>query len=774
MAFDLVLDLRVDLAVAAQPDAGLQPVHAVQVVLPLRIDAVEQDVALELAHVVGADLLLAPPPLRLHALDDLVRRAVGVLRIELGRAHLDAEVTPQPAGELLRVALVDRHVVAERLVHMGVDDVLDELAEHLLLAVVIVVQQRVAQAVHLLALQVHDLVVLEQVLADLVVAALDLLLRARDGLRDHRMRDGLAVLQAELAEDVRDPIGREDAHEVVFEAEEELAGAGVALASRAAAQLVVDAPRLVPLRADDVQPAHLLDAFTELDVRTAPRHVGRDRDGAGVARVLDDRGLPRVLLRVQHHVLDAASLEHAGEALGLLDARGADEDRPALALDLHDLLDHGAVLVLLVGVDEIVLLDARQGTVGRDAHDVELVDGPELGGLGERRAGHAGDLVVELEEVLVRDRRERLVLGTGAQAFLRFDRLVQPVRPAAAFHHAARELVDDHDFAVLDDVVLVLLVDVMRAQRLLQQVQPLGLAGLEELHAGVLFRPLEALVAEHALVLLLLHLEVLARLQAARDLVRVLVLGAQIFRRTADDQRGARLVDEDRVHLVDDGEREAALRLEVARDLHVVAQIVESELAVGAVRDVAAVGGDALVRLHPRLDDADGHAEGFVQRRHPRSVAPGEVVVDGDQVCALAGQGVEVDGERGDERLAFTGDHLGDRAVVQAPAADELDVEGAHAHGALARLADGGERFGQQIVEALPVGVASAELVGLGAQLGVAELLEFGLEGVDALDDRQDRLDDPLVAGAEQRFDDVAEHGGALPLAGACVGPGIR
>ena len=52
-------------------------------------------------------------------------------------------------------------------------------------------------------------------------------------------------------------VGTEQAHEIVFQRDEELRGAGVALAARAAAQLVIDAAGFVPLGADDVQAAQL-------------------------------------------------------------------------------------------------------------------------------------------------------------------------------------------------------------------------------------------------------------------------------------------------------------------------------------------------------------------------------------------------------------------------------------------------------------------------------------------------------------------------------------
>ena len=81
-------------------------------------------------------------------------------------------------------------------------------------------------------------------------------------------------------------------------------------------------------------------------------------------------------------------------------------------------------------------------------------------------------------------------------------------------------------------------------------------------------------------------------------------LGA-VLARAGDDQRRARLVDQDRVDLVDD--REVVIALQHLREvgLHVVAQVVEAELVVGGVGDVGVVGG-LLVRLgHAGHHDAD-------------------------------------------------------------------------------------------------------------------------------------------------------------------------
>src|SRR6185369_17916560 len=62
-------------------------------------------------------------------------------------------------------------------------------------------------------------------------------------------------------------------------------------------------------------------------------------------------------------------------------------------------------------------------------------------------------------------------------------------------------------------------------------------------------------------------------------------------------------------------------------------------------------------------------------------------------------------------------------------------------------------------VERLALGVAAAELFGLGAQLGVAQLLVRGLEGVDLVHDVPVLLEQPVVAAAEDRGEKLGQHG---------------
>ena len=98
-------------------------------------------------------------------------------------------------------------------------------------------------------------------------------------------------------------------------------------------------------------------------------------------------------------------------------------------------------------------------------------------------------------------------------------------------------------------------------------------------------------------------------------------------------------------------------------------------------------------------DAAHGEPQKAVDLAHPLGVALGQIVVDRDDVDALAGQGVEIGGEGGHQRLALAGLHLGDPALMEDHAAQELHVEVAHAHGPDGGLPHHGEGLRQEVVQ---------------------------------------------------------------------------
>ena len=84
-----------------------------------------------------------------------------------------------------------------------------------------------------------------------------------------------------------------------------------------------------------------------------------------------------------------------------------------------------------------------------------------------------------------------------------------------------------------------------------------------------------------------------------------------IFGRAGNDQRRPGLVDEDVIDLIDDGEVKFALDHFLDTEIHIVAQIVETEFVIGAVGNVAGIGGLAFGIVETVGDAADGQAEEF-------------------------------------------------------------------------------------------------------------------------------------------------------------------
>ena len=141
--------------------------------------------------------------------------------------------------------------------------------------------------------------------------------------------------------------------------------------------------------------------------------------------------------------------------------------------------------------------------------------------------------------------------------------------------------------------------------------------------------------------------------KGADEFVNVLVQLRTFTAPARYDERCTRLVYENGVDLVDDAVIEFALDHCGYGGFEVVAKVVEAELVIGRVYNVAGIGFFLFVIVHAGYYNADFKTHKFMDLTHPLRVALREVIVDGDYVHALARQSVEVCGERGYERLSF-------------------------------------------------------------------------------------------------------------------------
>ena len=315
---------------------------------------------------------------------------------EVVHRELRRVVLRQPVDQRLEVPVlleVARAVLGHQLLGHAGQQVLGPLLE------VVAVDDLQAALVDHLALLVHHLVVLEGVLAHLGVARLDGVLGPLDGL-GHRLGLDRHVLGQRAPHDPAHGPGGEEAQQLVVEAQVEAALTGVALAARAAAQLVVDAPALVALAAQHVEApelAHLLalgpaarlewrdcrrsssampsspsrstpSAASSCWARSSalpPRMMSTPRPAMLVATVTAPRrpawattsASRKCCLALRTLCGDALLVQQAGQQLGLGHRGGADQHGLAPLVALHDVLDHRVELRLLGLEDEVGLVD---------------------------------------------------------------------------------------------------------------------------------------------------------------------------------------------------------------------------------------------------------------------------------------------------------------------------------------------------------------------------------------------------------------------------------
>ncbi len=453
-------------------------------------------------------------------------------------------------------------------------------------------------------------------------------------------------------------------------------------------------------------------------------------------------------------------------------------------MKLRDLVADGLILVVGVQKNEVVLVDPVDGAVGRDDHHVQVVDLGELARLGVGGAGHAAELFIELEVILKGDGGDGDVARGDLDPFLGFNGLVQTVRVAAAVQDAAGKLVDDLHLALVDHVIDVEVEKLVGAHQLGEVVDVLEVLVGE--HA-VLDEPalcedlldfVHSLVGEGDPLVFLVdlviaherHLRVFVRVLAggrvlgaldklAHQLVDLEVLAGVVLGRAGDDERRARLVDENRVDFVDDAVIEFPLHPDpVAGDLGIVAQVIEPELIVRPVGDVLIVGGLFAGVVLVGEDHSHRHPQVIVDRSHPLRVAFGQVVVHRGDVHALAGERVEVGGRDARKRLPFAGFHFHDFALVEHDAAHELHVEQAFPEHPVRGLAGQGEGLGKEFFHRFALRDPRPVLGRLGLDALRRERSHLGLERVDLFDQRREHLQVFIEFRAEENGENFVQH----------------
>ena len=132
---------------------------------------------------------------------------------------------------------------------------------------------------------------------------------------------------------------------------------------------------------------------------------------------------------------------------------------------------------------------------------------------------------------------------------------------------------------------------------------------------------------------------------------------------------------------------------------HIIPKIVKAEFIISAVSYIRGVGLFSFGRAHVVLYNAHRKPEKLINGPHPHPVALCQVIVNRNDMHALAGKGVETRGKRCDQRFALAGGHFRDFPFVHDNSSYELHVKMPHAYCSFSHLPHNSERLGQDIFE---------------------------------------------------------------------------
>ena len=329
---------------------------------------------------------------------------------------------------------------------------------------------------------------------------------------------------------------------------------------------------------------------------------------------------------------------------------------------------------------------------------------------------------------------------------------MQTVIETSAYHDTARELVNDKDLAVLNNVVDVLSHRTVSLDSLIDMMQKRHILGIHKvddverllrlLYTALCKRSRPCLLvddvvsAERIVIGFVVHLNDSYGFECLSESVCERIQLSRLVALTRDDERSSRLVYEYRVHLVHDSERVLSLHLVLFVYYHVVTQVIEAELVVRTVGDIREISLSLIVLAHARQHAADSAVQELEHLAHFLRLELSEVVVDGNNVNASAVERVSVSSKAGNKRFTFTCFHFCDTSLMQNDSTNDLNGVRLFAQHSERSLTAYSECIAKHIVQRFAFLDPVTEDIGLCGQLLVVHSLIFLLQIKHLLLDR--------------------------------------
>ena len=215
-----------------------------------------------------------------------------------------------------------------------------------------------------------------------------------------------------------------------------------------------------------MQTANIRHPFAKFDISAPTCHIGGNSDPALLACFCNNFCFFLVMLCIEHRMLDTFFLEHIGYLFRDIYRNSTDQHRLSLFMKLFNLTDDSLVFGRNILVNKIREVVTDHIFMGRDYNHIKVINFLKFCSFCICRTCHASKLFIKTEIILKGNGGQCLIFLFDFNAFLCLQSLMQAVTVTAARHGAAGEFVNDHHFAVLDQIVNIILEQEMCLQAL--------------------------------------------------------------------------------------------------------------------------------------------------------------------------------------------------------------------------------------------------------------------------------------------------------------------
>ena len=277
---------------------------------------------------------------------------------------------------------------------------------------------------------------------------------------------------------------------------------------------------------------------------------------------------------VQYRMLDSFLAEHFAEEFRSLNRNRTNQYRLFSCMSLFDSLHNCFIFLFLCHIYGIVQVDTLYRTVGRNLHNVHAVNITEFFFFGKRRTCHTCFFLIFVKEILEGDRCECLTLTFYLYMLFRLNRLMQTIGITASRHDTSRKLVYDQNLIIFYDIILITEHQIVRTKRQIHIV-----LDLQILRIGQVLNIEEFLYLLHTIscqsynLVFLIDNEItglgnllthdrshfchltagFTSLQLVCQNITDFIKFCRLAALSGNNQRSTSLIDQNRVHLIDDG-----------------------------------------------------------------------------------------------------------------------------------------------------------------------------------------------------------------------------